>query len=637
MRVILGVGLAFVATAAPALPPPADSRDATYLWVDTVLKRVEDLPAPSLRDGATSARAQCRGETSEGSATSAETCAEALADLFDRVQAQRSPDDPLRDAALAGSARRLGDAITRLAHFKNTSGCDAASTCAAAIPARIVLAPDTRHVDIKPLVPLRGARRYAVVIEGMPHAAAPETRLGPAGVVGFPSGLGRIDIPRAEELLSRLQHAQAALPLSGNFAGTRAVLPKSLRGEDLRKMRAYFAPITGLEPPGTIQTIRTLDARRGLRENRARLRALPCTTEDTVLEPGPQLSGAPAGTTSLVGRFPSLNVIGDPTWADALGVPAAKAGGIELDYRLLLPPSFATSTPLVLAVDGHMGSAHRMLARHGAELLAEGLAVLVIDLPAHGTRARAGVDIVTPLDPARLSRSLRQAATDVVAAVREAVVCGFRAGEGGFYRPTEVRYLGYSLGGIVGSIARSVEPDLGTTVLIAPGGDLMGWLMLRVGAALGARYVGCLGGPEHGETCIDDGACAAPGHCVVDPFFEQLYLWLGQPYSTITAAGDPLSFATERTGETSKAPLLIITGGRDPALHPALAGHLADAYGMRVTGPHERRGPNARLVEWPAMAHDLPDHEGPRRQAHRFLGTNGRRIPGAAPGEARPR
>ena len=48
-----------------------------------------------------------------------------------------------------------------------------------------------------------------------------------------------------------------------------------------------------------------------------------------------------------------------------------------------------------------------------------------------------------------------------------------------------------------------------------------------------------------------------------------------QNYSTITAAGDPLSFATERTGETSKAPLLIITGGRDPALHPALAGHLA--------------------------------------------------------------
>jgi len=266
-----------------------------------------------------------------------------------------------------------------------------------------------------------------------------------------------------------------------------------------------------------------------------------------------------------------------------------------------------------------------MLDRHAAELTARGLAVLSFDLVGHGTRAAEG-DFVIADDPARLVSGLRQGAVDLIAAVRAALVCGFVLPDGRTYRPRSVRFLGYSLGSMVGVLGRAVEPDLGTAVLLAPGGDLFGWLMLRLGPALGARFVACLGGPEHGQSCIEDGVCASPGRCIVDPFFQGLHETLERIYRQATGAGDPLSFATRRTGAASHGRVLLVTGGNDAVLYPGLASRLADAYGMHVVGPHRRRGPGSILVQWPDLGHDLHERSEVRRQVDEFLASDGRRL-----------
>jgi hypothetical protein len=190
-----------------------------------------------------------------------------------------------------------------------------------------------------------------------------------------------------------------------------------------------------------------------------------------------------------------------------------------------------------------------------------------------------------------------------------------------------VRYLGYSLGAMIGSIARSVEARIGTAVLAAPGGDILGWLLLRISPTLGATYVTCLGGPQEGESCIPTGQCDPPGACMVDPFLERLHWLVALPYELAAAAGDPLSYVTHRTGaHTSRGRLLLITGGEDAALHPALATRLADAYRMRPMAPHRRRGPRAQMVQWPELGHELVDRPGVRAQIAEFLASDGRRL-----------
>jgi hypothetical protein len=160
-----------------------------------------------------------------------------------------------------------------------------------------------------------------------------------------------------------------------------------------------------------------------------------------------------------------------------------------------------------------------MLDRHAAELAARGLAVLSFDLVGHGTRTAEG-DFVIADDPARLVSGLRQGAVDLIAAVRAALVCGFVLPDGRTYRPRSVRFLGYSLGSMVGVLGRAVEADLGTAVLLAPGGDLFGWLMLRLGPALGARFVACLGGPSTGRAASRTASVPHPAAASSIPSFR---------------------------------------------------------------------------------------------------------------------
>ena len=630
---ILAGRLLPIDASALAPPPPADSQPALYLQVDSALRRVETLGLPDLQLQATAARRSLVRLRKACSAEEVRECQGSLALLFDEVRAERGSAGPLLAAALGQAATHLADAVVRLGQFDNPQ-CRPLQGRREATAARFLLTPDARHAEVKPLVPLRGGRRYELVLEGPTELSV--SREENAAARSTPSqAMEAVDLKRVQELLDRAVDAGARLD-TASFVGVRVEFPEAARGDDLRGLRLFFVPErpAGRVSTGTVvASFRTADVRAGLLAYRRRIHQLPCAPSALarVLPSG----GESAVEAGFAGSYASLDIRTGAAAADALGtsepVPARHG------FRLLLPPDVADSTPVVLVVDGHMGSMERMLGRHGRELLDQGMAVLAIDLPEHGTRAQPGVDLVTPTDPARLSRNMRQAATDVMAVVRQARSCGFMKSDGSVYRPSELRYLGYSMGAMVGVIARAVESGLGATVLIAPGGDLIGWLMLRLGPGLGARFVGCLGGPDHGGDCVEDGVCAAPGRCVADPVFEELYRLIEPAYSQASAPGDPLSFATERTGAASTAPLLLITGGQDAALHPALAARLADAFGMHPTGPWERRGPNARFVQWPALAHDLPEQEGPRQQAHEFVASGGRRVRRTATGEAPPK
>lgn len=623
--------VASVFSSAPAAlaldPPPADSLDALRARLGQTVELIRTVAAGTgLPEESIEGLATCDAlRETACDRFDPKSCRVALAGVFTTLRSRRADtSDPLVRAVADRTATYVSGTLSLLAW---RSDARAPADCERLAPrgrepALVLVAEDGKSLAVEPLTALRDGREYALVLEGdgAPTASpapplandAERIRARFAGAPGGPEG------DRVLAYVEGLERASAAAAGRASFASVRLVVPDEIRAEDLGSLRASFVPARSAPDKGVVLRFETLDPRAGLLHARAQLRERGCAP--VALQPIAADAGAPlpSGVVAYAGRARSLEEAPDAPVRD---VPLTTLLPVRVDDR----------TPLVVALDGHQGSAAKILARHGGELAALGLAVLSFDLPGHGVRASEG-DFVVAADPARLTRGMRQAAIDLVAAVGTSLDCGFALPGGRAYRPRSVRFLGYSLGSMIGAIARSVEPDLGTAVFLAPGGDLFGWLMLRLGPALGGRFVACLGGAEHGETCIDDGACAPPGRCIVDPFFQALHETAEPVFRQATAGGDPLSFATHRTGDTSHGRLLLITGGNDAVLHPALATRLADAYGMHVVAPHRRRGPGSTLVQWPQLGHDLHDRADVRRQAHEFLASDGRRLLATAPG-----
>jgi len=547
---------------------------------------------------------------------------------------------------LVDVATRLFDSRDALAR----GACDRVAP-AGAHPSQLLVGGDARTVWVRPRTALRGGRRWALVAYGVAPEKLAALRASlvpqPAGDgVAIPPGAfadpaeaafagdpGGVSAKRTGELLRRLERDAAAMPGLGPFSGVRVTLAEPLRTDDVGRLRFAFVPANVAPPERTLAVYRTLDARDGLLAYRARLATLACTVapadpRDVKQELGARL---PHVARLLHGTYPSLDLGAPPGGAErALGVPADEAAVVERPYLLSLPADAGPETPLVVAVDGHAGRASRILGKHADALAERGVAMLAVELPHHGERQVAGEEFLDALDPAELGRQIRQSTVDVLGAVQAVARCGVLADGGERLRFSRVRYFGYSLGGMIGVIARSVEPLLGTSVLVAPGGDILGWLMLRLSPQLGATYVTCLGGPQEGESCIPTGQCAAPGVCAIDPYLEELQLLLALPYEIAAAAGDPLSYATHRTGSASDGRVLLVTGGDDAALHPALATRLADAAALRVVAPQRRRGPRAEMVQWPQLGHELVDRPEVRAQIYGWLASDGRRLPAAA-------
>ncbi len=667
---LLVVALAALATPSRALDPPPGNSVANALEqaaraaeLATMLRVPLGLPS-SLGARLDPCTAVSESPTCEK--LDLEPCRSALIDLVTDLREARDRGPEMEAAAAGQVLTQTVDAVLRLGAAGDAieAGRCPRVTPAGSYPAQVLLHDRQQTVIVKPLAPLRAGRTYALVASGLdpaeverlgetvePHfgprglvAACDSDRLhSPAGRVAcaeerdsfakvaretFAGNVGGVDAAAVSALLIDLERKAAAMPGLGSYVGLQLSLDRRLRTEELTDLRFAFVPIGETLPGSRITSFRTLDARASLRDYRRRLRSLPCDMDASTEEDRREVLGASATAVDTVvsGEIPSLAI---HSATDPMGTPAQAAQPSEVPYLLALPTGFSDATTMVIALNGHHGTARRLFSQHAQALAERGLAMLAIDLPEQGRRGGPDRDLLHVLRPDVLAGHLRQAAVDVLAVVRAAEQCGVPLPGGGRYRPRNVELFAYSLGAIVGAIARSVEPGIGSTVLLAPGGDLVGWLVLRLAPSLGAAPVSCVGGPQSGESCFGTGRCAPPGVCIVDPHFERLYQLVDPLYEQVSAPGDSLSYATERTGDAGKSPLLLLTAGDDSALHPALATHLADAYGMWPTAPGRRRGPHSTLVQWPSLGHDLVDHPDVREQVYAFLASNGRRLPTA--------
>lgn len=615
LRIVLLVAFGGVSVALAADPAPGGSFDAAVEKVQRLSERwVGPHPKPESCARLDPTAVAC-GEVD------VTACRLALERIFD--------EPPTADADQQLQRARVGTALHALAEVERAVRAGACPQLAAAPhhAADVELDADGRTLHVRAVPPLRAGRRYVLEAHGVTpqerealrESAKPGGQSGTSYAAIAGERLEEIDTPvdpkKLTALLARWEAETVLLPGVGNDVPLRLSLPAPADAKALSRISLRFVPEGAASEDHRIAELRTLDGRAGLRAYRERLASKAC-------EPVPLLR---AGD-EYVGAVEALDIRATEGRARLLGSDATRAKWTNLPVRLVVPATVANSTPLVLLVPGHHLTAEAMLAEHGAALLARGMAVLAIDLPRQGARASGEGELLDILDPAHLSLELRRAATDVLAVVRAARECGFGLSDG-VYRPDEIRYFGFSLGAMVGTLARTVSPDLGATVLVAPGGGIARWLKLRILSAIGAPLVSCSAGPDAGKSCLETGRCASPGICRRDPGTEQLWTFAEPSYAWLSAGADPLTFATETTGDASKAPLLILTGGEDAALHPELASRLADAYRMKRVSEHEKRGSHSRLVQFPDLGHELLAEPTVRSRAYGFLASGGRARP----------
>lgn len=623
---IVAIGLSLATTGLAADPPPGSSFAAA---VDRAREAASRWPPIESSLGRTSLAPQLEPcLTLEHDAVACgqvdvSTCRQALRSVFDALS-DETPDERHQRALLGAALYGLAEVVRA-----SEAGQCPRTTAAGLHAAELALGDDGRTLYLRATPPLRSGRRYALEVSNAAGAELEALRrsVKPGGPPEHATTYARIartsladvsapvDIEKLSTALTRWEADAAVVPGLSSDVALRTVLPARAAAAVLERLQFAFVPEDRARPERVLVTFRTPDTRDGLRSYRERLESEPCRAVPLL-----------AVHEQFLGTVPALDIAGDDD-GSFLGVEAGRAETTNVPIRFLRPGDATDATPLVLLVPGHEMTAADMLAAHGPALAARGMAALAIDLPEQGARVTGGGTLLDVLDPGHLTLGLRQAAADVLAVARAARRCGFRLPDGTIYRPTAVRYFGFSLGAMVGTMVRSVSPDLGTTVLVAPGAGIARWLKLRILTEFGVPLVSCSSGPNAGQSCLSTGRCPPPGLCRRDPTAERVWTLIEPPYARISAGADPLTFATETTGDASSAPLLVVTGGEDAALHPELATRLADAYRMKPHSEHARRGSHSEFVQWPNLGHDLLEEPAVRRQVYDFLDSRGRSRP----------
>jgi hypothetical protein len=585
-----------------------------------------------------SAAGQCSGDALA-------PCERALLELYPRLRDLAPRLDPLRAGLAEYTAAMVGGVANRLAVAREAvvAGSCRHLAVRGAHPSRLVLDHTGRTVVVEPLTPLRAGRRYALVVEGLDAVALAAARASvvprvredgsivvPPGAfadqltagVAEPANGMRVDDALA--FLRGLERDATGLPGFPPFSGLRFTVPTPLTAAQLATLRTALVPAGAAPPAATFAVFRTYDARPALVAYRHAVARAGCDDRPTTVATADVFGAKRAdGGTVLHGEYRSLEIHGDTGLARLLGVPPRDARVVSRPFLLALPPATDGAVPLVIAVNGHGSRASLMVAQHAAGVTARGMGLLALELPLHGERAVEGRAFLDALTPSVLALSIRQAVVDVMGAVHAARTCGLILPDGRRFIAADVRYLGYSVGGIVGAVARAVEPGLGPMVLLAPGGDLTSWMMLRVAVGLGSGFLSCIGGADNGRNCEHGPACPPPGVCDQDPALGRLVAAAELPYRLVSGGSDPLSVAGQPGGDGSDAPLLLVSGGQDWVLVPLLATRLADAYRLHPVGAHRRRRRRVTFVQWPDLGHELGAREGPDEQAYTFLANAG--------------
>lgn len=613
-----------LAAAGPAAATNAPEEVPRGSWAATVraLRMASMLPVgTATRTASSEALVACRPAAGNGEGTTVPRgCRDQVAHVLDAI----ATDGDSGDRTTRGLARVARPFVSEALFLLSAAEARSAGP-RSGIDVAVALSPDGRTLRVRPTTPLRGGRDYGLVVSGLPADVASGWHVGVASEASAALRAEQASrVPATLDEEREGERRQGAISLVDRIArdvgggdappsvDLRAALRRPLESREIVSLRVNLVEGSAAANPDVALRFRTQDVRGVLARERAAVDPLPCASATRL-----QAIDSPASDAALEGvyrgRFPS---------------PGDGADTTEVSWRhsflIALPRGASATTPIVLAVHGHGGSAAEMLRAMAPRLARRGMATLAIDLPAHGGRAGEGAR-VDALDPVRSAHAVRRAALDTVAAVGMVTRCGLVLPDGTRLAPAGLRFLGYSLGAAVGILARAIEPRIETTALIAPAADLVEWQVQQVPKLLGAQtYTICSGGPAHGAVCGTPDACGPQGACIFDPSVLLLMDVLALPYRVALAPADPLAFAAHRTGG-STAPLLILAGALDMTVGTLTARRLADAYGWNVDTRGVRRGRTHRLEVSSASGHELFTDPRVREQAADFLADGGRR------------
>lgn len=611
--------------------------------VQEVLSRLADVgPVVGLGEAPLQQSLRCRralGPIEAGDRKWITRCIEALGDVYGALTSLED-SDAVRAGSLSYLVSEVADAAFRLSSVRAASqaGDPGALAPPPGVAAQILVLKDLRTLRIRPVQALRPGRAFALVLDGLTQKeieGARATAVPRPGAEGLIVPDGSFVKPIAESMAlepSGMDHEMVHAVVRqierdvrektgvSPVAGVQITLPNPLRPDDLGRIVARFVPRRAAPPASTVVTLPIADVRAALGPALERLETLSCPSSPAArrVDPIDAVGGA-----VFQGTYPSLDIRHESD-GRLQERPASDAARTELPYLLATPSGVGRKTPLVLLVHGHGGSAPKFFEEHAAPLVSRGLAVVAVELPDHGSRGDRAKEFLGIRDPSRFRVNVQQSTIDVLALLQLARRCGFLLPGSETYRPADVRYMGYSFGGMLGITVRSVSPDLGRTVLVAAAGDFAGWLRLHFAIELNAPVVTCVGGPQNGRNCLEDRTCAAPGVCWVDPYLVQMASLVDLPFGLALAEVEPLGPARVRTGSASNAPLLLLTGGNDGVLFPLLQARLGDAYDLRGEYPGRVRGPSSERRHWPELGHDLIDNAEVRSTAYEFLAAESR-------------
>lgn len=208
--------------------------------------------------------------------------------------------------------------------------------------------------------------------------------------------------------------------------------------------------------------------------------------------------------TSREARAPGRWVIGDD------GTPEVQ-GTEEIPFMLALPNGDLADRPVVVWNHGFGGS-RAIVAYVSDTLAARGFVVIGIDIPMHGERFSAAQDArhnftaeatpdgladdsgqfsqleyldatgdeargIPPLDPQAIVANWRQSVVDLMSEVRLISDGDWSALAEDFpglsFRDDRIGYAGQSLGGLLGTMATTIDPKIGAAVLGVAGGGII--------------------------------------------------------------------------------------------------------------------------------------------------------------------
>ena len=529
----------------------------------------------------------------------------------------------LPGAPFAAVGEAAGSVAHLLARARRDPGC-ARSDPSGVVPAYGSVLVDGRSIRLAPACPLASGRRYRLLARLRAGVSATEPPLASGWLTaGIPPAAPE-DAPAAfAPFLERLRRGVADTSGLTVRPAIVVVLDAPLSPRDLLAARPRFVP----EPDPSVSASAVPVLRIGTVDARLTLDVAPLAAGEVA--PAPEatrrpVDGAEAAALGLapgtlphvealfVGRFASLDL--------------GRAIRVEVPFLLTLPAGRPGPAPVVILLNGLGGTGAQMLVAHAGALAEAGLSAATFDLPLHGARQEAGVAFLVPADPPTLVRNLRQAALDTVA-LSHALRTGaaLSADAAALIDRRAPRLMGYSLGAITAALALGVDRSFGTTVLMAPAGDLTDWLAVPLAAAIGQPVRRCAGWGPAGQPCRTKADCPPHAHCVTDPAMVRLFQPIETAYRTALADADPQTYGSRAPGTDRRRPILLQEGARDAIIVPFNTEVLAATMGA---DPTCRLGPDAPqvLCRFPDLGHELADRDEPRRQAYRFLATDGHEL-----------